>query len=172
MLPKLLAGCWDNHKDERLERELGDFTDLAWPKEAPYFHAKGLLKVTVGSVSYEIAMTHRHKGSSIYHDMQPVFRLFRDFYPADICITAHTHKPAYARLAAYPEMRRLMGKPAESHFIVTGTFKTGHDNYSERNFKGRGILGVPTMVLFPDREKAVYFANPADAVAYMRGVSG
>ena len=164
---QLIAGCWDNHLDERLEMSIGMFSGIGWPKKAPYFHAKGLLKLTVGDIEYEIAMTHRHKGSSIYHDFQPVFRLFREFYPADICVTAHTHKPGYTEFCAYPEMRRLLGRPLMNHFILTGTFLAGHHTYTERNFKGRGVLGLPTIVLDPHTFDITYFRHPDKALRYI-----
>ncbi len=169
MLPRTVAVCGDNHTDERLERGLGDI-GLVWRDELPYFRAWGILTLEVGPeggpfAEYELVVSHRYKGHSIYHDLQPALRMMRDIYPlADAYITAHTHQPAHLDGVFYPEARPL--KP-EQHFIVCGTFKTGGDLFSLRNSGNTGVLGLPTLALWPGKHEMVYFRSPEVAVKVM-----
>lgn len=169
MLPRCLSVCGDNHTDERLERFLGDI-GLIWRDEIPYFRAWGILTLEVGPEGgpfqeYVFVQSHRYKGSSIYHDLQPTLRLMRDIHPvADVYTTAHTHVPAYMQGVFYPEVRTL--KPWQ-HFIVCGTFKTNGDLFSLRNFGGSGVLCLPTLALWPDRHEIVYFHSPELALEVM-----
>ena len=162
MLPRTLAVCADNHSDMRLERYLGDI-GLVWREEIPYFRAEGILTVEVGPdedhlAKYEIVMSHKYSGKSIYHDLQPALRMMRDIYPiADAYITAHTHHPAYMNGVFYEEARAM--KPRQ-HFMVCGKFKTGGDLYSLRNFGGSGVLGVPVLMLWPNEYRIQYFDSP------------
>jgi len=169
MLPRCTSICGDNHTDERLERHLGDI-GLVWRDDIPYFRTWGILTVEVGPeggpfAEYEIVLAHKYKGHSIYHDLQPALRMMRDIYPiADVYCTAHTHTPFHMDGVFYAEARPL--KPRQ-HFIVTGTFKTGPEPYSMRNFGGGGILGIPTLALWPREYKLQYFKSPEMAVEVM-----
>lgn len=171
MLAKCLSICGDNHTDERLERYLGDI-GLVWRDDVPYFRTWGILTVEVGPeggpfAEYEIVQAHRYKGHSIYHDLQPALRMMRDIYPiADAYVTAHTHTPFHMDGVFYPEARPL--KPRQ-HFIVTGTFKTGPEPYGMRNYGGSGILGIPTLALWPGQYKMQYFKSPEMALEVMGG---
>lgn len=166
MLSRCLSVCGDNHTDERLEKVLGDI-GLMWRDDLPYFRAWGILTVEVGPkggpfAEYEIVQAHRYRGSSIYHDLQPALRMMRDIYPlADVYVTGHTHKPFYMAGVFYPEARPT--KPTQ-HFIVTGTFKTGPEMYSLRNFGNTGVLGVPTLGLWPGEHRIQYFESPEAAL--------
>lgn len=172
MLPRTVAVCGDNHTDERLETYLGDI-GLTWREDVPYFRAFGLLTLAIGPdhdhlVEYEFLEAHRYQGSSIYHDLQPVLRMMRDIYPlADCYITGHTHTPAYHEGIFYPEAR--IHKPRQ-HFIITGTFKTGGDVYSLRNFGGSGALGLPTLQLWPEEYRMQYYESPLQALVINRRV--
>jgi len=166
VLPRLACCCSDNHLYERLERLLGD-SGHARPRGVPFFPAWGLLDLVLDNgegepVSYEAVLTHRYRGHSIYHDMQPVLRMLRDIYPiADWYCSAHTHVPAYLEGIFFPEARPL--KPRQ-RFLVCGTFRIGADLYSLRNFGSSGILGLPTLMLWPDQYKVQYFPSPEMAL--------
>jgi hypothetical protein len=169
MLPKCVATCGDNHTDQRLERHLGDI-GLVWRTDLPYFRTFGRLEVEVGPENgptemYDIILSHKYKGSSIYHNLQPVLRLMRDIYPiADVYMTAHTHKPAYMSGIFYEEARPIL---PDQHFIVCGGFKNNGDLFSLRNFGGGGVLGLPTLALWPDRHEIAYFRSPQLALEVM-----
>ena len=166
VLERLACCCSDNHLYERLERLLGD-SGHARPTGIPFFAAWGLLELLLDNgegdpVSYEAVLTHRYKGHSIYHNLQPVLRMMRDIYPiADWYCSAHTHVPAYMEGVFFPEARPL--KPRQ-RFLVTGTFKTGDDLYSMRNFGKSGVLGLPTLMLWPDEYRVQYFPSPQVAL--------
>ena len=166
MLPKTLSLCGDNHTDERLERFLGDI-GLVWRDDIPYFRAWGILDLYVGPdddnlAKYTIVEAHKYRGSSTYHNVQPALKMMHDIYPlGDVYVTAHTHVPTHLSGAFFPEARP---ENPTQHFIVCGTFKTGNDVYSLRNFGGTGVLGVPTLMLWPENHRIHYFDNPQDAV--------
>ena len=162
MLDRAVAICADNHADQRLERYMGDIGVL-WREDVPYFRSWGILTLQVGDIEYEILMSHKYKGHSIYHDLQPVLRLFRDLYPlADVYATAHTHSPAMLSGVFYPEARGA-GKERQL-FVVCGTFKDGMDLWTLRNYANRGVIGMPTLRLHPGRHEIVCFDNPAIAL--------
>lgn len=161
MLPQTVAVTGDNHTDERLERRLGDI-GLTWRDDLPYFRTWGILTLEINDVEYEIMMSHKYKGSSIYHDFQPAFRMSRDIYSlADVYITAHTHVPAYAR-GVWKERDRP-DYPIQ-HFIVNGTFKNKNAIYPLRNFGGSGVLGLPTMRLGATDKEITVFNSPEEAL--------
>lgn len=162
MLSRIVCICGDNHIDERLETILGDI-GLVWRDDVPYFRTFGLLSLVVQNSEsrreYKGLITHRYKGNSIYHKLQPTLRTMRDIYPtADFYATAHTHTPAYMTGVYYPMARDE--KMPEQHFVVSGSFKTRADVYSLRNFGGCGILGLPTLVFWPDEFLIQYFKSP------------
>jgi len=157
MLPRCIAICGDNHTDERLERVLGDI-GLVWREDLPYFRTWGILDIELDNgrgdpVVYQAMLAHRWKGGSIYHSLQPALRMMRNYPNADWYCTAHTHKPAHM-WGCFFEGR----EPQD--LIVTGTFKTGDDLYVLRNFGQRGVLGLPTMKLWPDRKETQWFKSP------------
>lgn len=166
MLPRTLAVTGDNHTDRRLERHLGDI-GLTWRDDLPYFRTYGLLTVEMDGgreepIVYRLALKHQYKGHSIYHNLQPALRVFRDIDPtADVYITAHTHRPAHLSGVFYPEARPQ--NPVQ-HFIVNGTFKTGDDIYSLDAHGGRGVLGLPTLRLSPHKHRILFYDSPQDAL--------
>ena len=168
MLPRTICMCGDNHVTQRLEQHLGD-VGLAIPDGVPFFQTHGLLTLNLkgkGSSkaqSYTALVAHKYKGSSIYHDLQPVLRMFRDIHPsADWYCTAHTHLPAYLEGVWYPEARK---EHPRQRMLVCGTFKTGHDIYALRNFGASGVLGIPTLRLGVNEWSIDYFKSPEAAFA-------
>jgi hypothetical protein len=90
-------------------------------------------------------------------------RAMREIYPtADWYATSHTHVPAYMAGVYYPEARPV--SMPEQHFIVSGSFKVEDDLYAMRNHGGSGVLGLPTLMVYPDRHEIVYFRSPETAL--------
>ena len=56
------------------------------------------------------------------------------------------------------------------HFIVCGTFKDKPEPYGQR-FGGRGVLGIPTLALWPNEYRVAAYDNPETAVMAMRNGS-
>jgi DNA-binding Lrp family transcriptional regulator len=165
MLDRTIAVCGDNHSDRRLEQNLGDI-GLVWRKEVPYFRQWGILHLRVGITRYKIVMSHRWRGRSIYHQLQPALRLMRDVDPTgDVYVTAHTHRPAYMCGVWFQAIRK--DRPRQ-HLVVCGTFKTGNEVFS-LGYGGGGVLGVPTLALWPDEYRIACFDNPGTAIAAMGG---
>ena len=162
MLPRTVAICGDNHVNERMERIVGDLL-IEQPKGVPLFPAFGILDLELDNgegdpVTYKAVLSHKYKGSSIYHDLQPTLRMMREIHPlADWYCTAHKHVPAYMRGVFFERAR--IGDPYQ-HFIVCGTFNTMGNLYALRNFGGSGVLGLPTLALWPDKHQIEVFSGP------------
>lgn len=165
MLPKCLLINGDNHVDARMDRFFGSF-DLNLPDGIPVCPGYAILKLFLdngkNTVKYMAVTAHQFRGSSIYHDLQPTFRLFRDVHPlADWYVTAHRHTPAYMEGVFFQEARLL--KPVQ-RFLVCGTFKTGADLYLLREFGSKGILGLPTLRLSAKEWGIQYYPSPQVAL--------
>lgn len=160
MQSRCVAVCGDNHSDERLERNLGDI-GVCWREDIPYFRTWGVLDLILDDgktqVTYQEMMAHRYRGSSIYHDLQPALRMMRTYPDADCYTTAHTHKPAHLWGSFYE------GQDMK-HLMVCGTFKTGPDLFTMRNYIRRGILGLPTLKLWPGKKQIAWYPSPQMAL--------
>lgn len=167
---KLKLAWWGNHTEEFEEKLMG-FSYYAKLKRnnATFFAGQGLAEVLVGKQRYTILGTHKARFNSFFNALHSAKRLYQLAYPADIVITAHTHKPCFECYQHY-ELAREWGKDfgGESFLVRTGTYKT-HDLYSLRYF-GAGVLGTPTVVLRPDKHQMVMFSSAEQAVAYMHGI--
>jgi hypothetical protein len=163
MLPRTVAICGDNHVDQRMERLVGDLL-LERPTGVPFFPAYGILDLELDNgkgapQTYTGVLHHKYKGSSIYHGLQPTLRMMRDIYPlADWYCSAHKHVPWYMRGVLFPELGQ------HQHFLVTGAFDVKGNLYSLRDFGGPGVLGLPTLVMWPDEKRLEFCSSPESAL--------
>lgn len=160
MIPQCVAICGDNHGVERLERNLGDI-DILWREDVPFFQAWGLIDLVLddgkSQVTYQGMMAHRYKGSTVYHNLQPAIRMMREYPEADWYVTAHTHRPGHLWGQFYEGQ-------SPKHLMVCGTFKTGPDLYTMRNYIKRGVLGLPTLKLWPGKKQIAWYPSPQMAL--------
>lgn len=164
---KVLAMTWGNHDDKRDEKNTGfSVVKQMFGNDFVYFAGMGVLNIELinsrkgTKVCYSIVMSHDGKGYSMYNENHGQRRLYKEFYPGDVIVTAHRHKPAfqYAQmyLAAADQGKDFGG---EAWFIQTGTFKTRFDEHSNRHF-GRGVAGMPTILLSSTKKSVQVFKNP------------
>ena len=165
---KLLSACWGNHDDEFTERSAGfGLTKLLLSKKVPYFSAMGYIDLVVGSQTYGEAFTHKTRFNSFMNALHGAKRMQQchaEYFGvnrsiAKCYITAHTHNPAVSFEGCVPEER--------IYFLRCGTFKT-EDLYSRRYF-GKGRIGVPSAVFFPDRQEHIVLPTPWDAYRFITG---
>ena len=174
VLHKMVCYSWGNHDIEFDERTIGvSFVReiLKQKKRIPFFNGKGLLRLQVGDQTYTHLIMHYGRFNSTLHPLHSAKRGYELDYPADVVVTAHTHQPAHEEAFRYDMARRAgddFGGPVI--FIRCGTYKTGSsDMYSNRLF-GLGILGIPTVVYYPDKKKAVPFRVAEDAVKFAKAL--
>jgi hypothetical protein len=165
---KLLSMCWGNHSDEFTERNAGfGLVKLLVKNKVPYFSAMGFIDLVVGDQTYGEAFTHKTRFNSFMNQLHGCKRMQQchaEYFGsnraiAKCYITAHTHNPAVSFEGCLPEER--------IYYVKCGTFKT-EDLYSRRYF-GKGKIGVPSVVYYPDRMEHIAFPTPYDAYRYMTG---
>jgi len=147
---KWLAGCWGDHDvmwDEKIFGQSPVKELLA--KKIVYFNGKGVLHLLVGEQKYEIVLSHKLLGNSIYNPNHPQNRESKWYHPeADLIVSAHKHNPAVQNIYQYGRRKC---------FIQVGTFKID-DGYSKR-FWEEGIIGVPAVTF--DNKRHEVFAYPS-----------
>ena len=162
--PYLDVACWGNHDCEFDEKNVG-YSDVEniIRSFCHYFYGKGFVTYRVGKQKYDILMTHHLKGYSIHHNMHGNIRAWDETH-SEIIIGAHKHSPGF--LKDVPGTSPETGEPLKRYLIQLGTYKTGDDTYSQRYFK-KGVIENPTLVLYPDEHRVVYFENVQDAVQFL-----
>lgn len=168
---KLLVAGHGNHGEEWQEKAIG-FSPLANIKGdyCVYFRGMGKLFLTVGTQEYVIMLSHRGKGHSEYNPGHAANKQALMYCPeADVSVTAHRHTPFFSDTFGHGLSEKV---PADMTFpdkrricIATGCFKV-LDPYAQRFF-GRGRIGTPTVVFFPDKHDMLAFPTPEYAVQFL-----
>ena len=166
---KLLLAVWGNH-DEEHEKALTGSSTVAdmFAKRVPYFRGQGIAELVIcnddngSEVKYTNSVTHKSRFKSFINPFHENIRNYQLFFPGDVIVTAHTHAPFLATYYHYTDAERIgMGFGGCSYLIKTGTFKTD-DTYSQRYFK-QGIIGLPTVVYYPDERHFSAYRTPYEA---------
>lgn len=156
---KLVARCGGNHNDF-LAKVSGINMDtwILRGQKPPYFPYGGLLKLTVGEMTYNILWKHKYRFNSTLNQFNSHHRALEQLYPyADIVIKEHEHNPGHEVIEKFDfDAKKTVVN------VRTGSYKRG-DPFS-RSFYKEGCPGPQTLVLFPDRRKIVPF-HGADAVS-------
>lgn len=138
---KILAmssGCHERHGEE--QADYNHVADLAQRWDIPYLGFQGSLELQVGKQYYNIAVSHKGKGHSMYNDHHSGIRIIRESYPdAEIIITGHNHRAGHLDQAEQGQ-RKLV--------LSIGTYKQG-DWYarSEGHTSGEANLNTPVVIL-------------------------
>ncbi len=167
---KLWWMMWGDHDAKWFEKTVGiNIVRELVKGRVPYFVGRGLATVLVGDQKYYILVNHSERFRSQWNVNHPERRAYEQFFPADVVISGHTHKPAFQMFHHYDALREAgLEIGGEAWLVHNGTFKTGPDPYTIRGWT-RGIMGVPTIVFHPDKHEKHVFRDPQSAVAYMRG---
>jgi len=162
----------DNHDIGFDERSMGYsiYNEIYGDGDCPYIRDKGLITFKLGKQTYYIAVAHKHKGKSQYYSILGELKTLINTYPiADIVIGAHLHHPAIMIDSRYVEMADAGLKQSNWVTIVqTGTYKDGNDHYAKSSWS-RGIMAIPSLVLFPNEHKVLPFMQLEDAIKYVGG---
>lgn len=137
----LVRGCHDNW-DYRNSGK--DFIEaLCEEVNAANLWHGGALKIKLGNQEYLFRLRHKYKYQSSLNLENAMRRLIEFQGPADVAAEAHLHNP-------YVMTRRIGEK--ETILIRTGSYKV-FDDYAQQLGGFKGIIGVPVVILWPDRHK-------------------
>lgn len=169
---KLIAGCWGNHDDD-FDGRIGASPEARRliGNKSVFFNGKGVLNLTINkNIKYSISLAHHWSGKSIYNPTHGQMRSYKDFYPADVIVGAHTHNFSYQYISMYDIATKMpdIGFGGYAHLIQLGTFKTGEDEYSLKYFN-RGREGVPVVLFNTKKREAVFVPNYDLALAMYNG---
>lgn len=156
--PYLLACTWDNHSTMRAEAIIGhDFFGKLQSRFAPFFSGIGKLNLQVKNVNYEIVLTHKGKGKSMYNALHSLQNIDRFLTECDIAMGGHYHNPAFG-------MMEIRGK--NIYTIQTGTAEI-QDLFSQRHFRfGQAQCSFPCLVLSGSEKRIIPFERVEDAVKF------
>ncbi len=167
--PRTLWGMWSQHGamwDERDGHNTIKDTYLA--HGIPYFDGMGYVKLTVGSETYNLAVSHEFPGSSMYNKTHPQKRaLWQRFPNADAVIQADRHQYAVSEETAYGhEVLAGNRKSPFVYLIQIGTAKGGPDQYTIRGWE-RGVMEWPWLVLYPNEHTIKVTRHFEDVVQWL-----
>jgi len=168
---KLLFCTWGDHDGKWIEQEIG-FNPIKAiiNNKVPYFTGRGVITLKLGTEIYYICVNHSERFASQWNKVHPSRRQYERFFPADVNVTSHRHKPAFQMDHHYDELREAGINLGGKHWmVVTGTFKTGPDPYTIRSWN-KGVLGVPTVIFNPDTHDTICVESPWIAKKLMDGL--
>lgn len=167
---KLLWLGWGDHDAKWFEQTIGiNIVREMFKHDVPYLMGRAVVRLAIGSQEYFVLANHAERGRSRNTATAAGRQAYESFFPADIVISGHTHKPEFRRFEHYTELREAgLNLGGKSWIVQNGTFKTGPDPYTIRTWN-RGVLGVPTMVFQPDCHDVDVFDTPEKAMQFIRG---
>lgn len=170
---KLLFMTWGDHDAKWFENAIGvNSVKREMHDRVPYFNGRGLVKLKLGEQTYWVQANHSERFNSQWNLNHPQRRQYERFFPANVNVSGHKHKPAFQCFHHYSALQHAdEGLGGKTWLIATGTFKTGPDPYTIRSWS-RGIMGVPTCVFHPDTHDVDCFEGPEKAMAFVRGLGG
>lgn len=168
---KLLWLSWGDHDAKWFEKLVGvNFVKQQVHDKAPYFQGRGLITLELGEQTYYICVNHAERFNSQWNRNHPQRRQYERFFPADINISGHKHKPAFQMNFHYEMLREAGLNLGGKHWLIAnGTYKTGPDPYTIRGWT-KGIIGVPTIVFHADEHDTDVFEDPEKADHFIQGM--
>jgi hypothetical protein len=139
---KLWFMSWGDHDSKWFEQTVGfSIVKHMLDSKVPYFVGRATIKLLVGEQEYWLLVNHSERFASQWNPLHPQRRAYERFFPADVVIAGHKHKPAFQMFTHYDGLRE-MGIPigGRGYLVANGTFKTGPDPYTIRSWE-RGVLG-------------------------------
>jgi len=168
---KLLWASWGDHDGMWFEKAVGmNVVKHTIHDRVPYFSGRGLVTIYLGGEKYYVITNHREGSRSQWNRVMPSRRQYDKFFPADLMVTGHTHSPSYQMDYQLMEAREAgLDIGGKVWYVVTGTAKTGPDIYTIRGWN-KGVFGVPTATLFPDKHDVEMHSSPLYAHAFREGL--
>ncbi len=167
---KIICSGYGNHDVEWDEKVIGQsiIQDML-SKNVPYFNGKGILMLEVGDQKYSNLLMHKTRYSSFLNALHGSKREFQLHFPADVVVSAHTHRGGFEEYIHYEDARAVgLNIGGEIFLIQLGTYKIDC-GYSKRYWKS-GVLQADTVVYFPDVNLKKRFRTANDAVTFMAGL--
>ncbi len=164
---KLLAKVGGNH-DIEFDERAGFATVVQMyvyeKMKAPLFQNRGVLHLKVGNAKYDILLFHKSRFRSFLTPTHGARRELMLSYPlADIVAGGHDHQPGIEVF-----WYNMLADAMPTTLIKVGTYSDSV--YGWRYFHNGGFPINPSVVLHPKERKVIPFANPHDAVTYMRAI--
>jgi len=156
---KLLAMSFGNHNDW-LNRS-GYTFENTWLSDfnCPILNCGGLLHLKFGNQTYDLAISHRHWGSSKLNPTNATKRLMEHEYPdADIFFLGHTHQKECLQFERGGKRRTA---------VVGGTYKVEDEWAMKRGLSSRGQMGGATLAIYPDRNVVIPFYYVEEAMDFL-----
>jgi len=165
---KLWWWTWGDHDAKWFEQRIGlNIVQTMLKHQVPYFTGRGLVRLLLGDQEYFIQVNHGERYASQWNPNHPQRRAYERFFPADVTISGHLHKPAFQMFHHYDQLREAgINLGGKTWLVQNGTFKTGPDPYTIRSWS-RGIMGVPTIVFRPDCHDCDVLETPEKAARIM-----
>lgn len=169
---KLLCLSWGDHDAKWFEKMIGlNIVKREFHDRVPYFTGRGLMRLLVGEQEYYVQVNHSAAGSSVVSDNAAERKMHQNFFPADVNVSAHRHRPAFQMMHHYEQLREAgLNIGGKTWLVKCGTFKTGTDPYTIRNWR-KGIMGVPTAVFQTAQHDVDILEGPEKAEAFRRGLT-
>jgi len=172
---KLLFTTWSNHVDSFDERVLGQaaIASLRRTQGVPHLGGLGVVRLVLRKDAkdsgqlYTIAATHKPVYGSHLRAAHGAMKLYQQYFPADICVTAHNHQPAHEEYIHYDVARRMYGDTGfggTSWLISCSSYKSEESNSWAARKYGRGNLKRESAVLWPDEHRIEVFDSISAAV--------
>lgn len=168
---KLLYGCSGQHSGKWFDQAIGfNPVKLEYTRRSiPYFEGQGIVRIRLGDITYNLAVSHSFPGSSIYNPNHAQRRASLVNFPnADIIVMGDRHRPSIQKISdKIIEFDAGMRQTPWTWLIQTGTVKTGNDKYAIQNWS-RGLLDWPAIVIHPD-EHRIRLVESIDDIEYFLG---
>lgn len=167
---RLLWMAWGDHDAKWFEKLIGEnVIKQEFHDKVPYFQGRGIIRLYLGEQEYFIQCNHAEMMRSQWNPNHPNRRQYERYFPADVNISGHLHKPAFQMFHHYDMVRDMgVNLGGESWLIQNGTFKTGPDPYTIRGWS-RGVMGCPTIVFSHKGHDVTVLKTPEKAVKFLRG---
>jgi hypothetical protein len=156
----LVAGCHDIWGMKAADFDLTEY--LAKHGEAAYLGSGGTVFLTVGKITYKIAMRHKYRYNNADNPTATVKKMFEKCGGFDVGVVSHNH------VACMEEcVKEGMDGNKKRLFVRAGTYKT-HDRYGKQLGFSEGDIGVPIVLFNPESRDIRGFQDLAEGIEYLR----
>lgn len=160
--PKVLSAGWDNHGVER-EEKWGAMSNIKRMLNRRFIYHNGMGEISIehGKARYDLIVSHKVAGYSIFNQLHGAKRMMRLQFPrADIFVTGDKHTP---------DIETYYEGEYKRAAIMSGSFKI-EDGYSKRYFSLYAHMDMPAIVLMPDKKYFSVHMNAMEALTVAKNM--
>lgn len=154
----LVRGCHDSWDKKQGDKDF--LTTLCEITESVNLWHGGEINIKIGEESYLWRCRHKYKNQSSINYENAMRNLIIEQGPCDIAAEAHLHN-------AYTMQRHLCG--ANRVLLRTGSYKVW-DEHGQQLAGYKGKIGVPVVILFPDRHQMIDCKTLDSAVSILNSL--